>query len=496
MSKYSNIEQPNIIFIVTDALRATALGLYGNPDVRTPHLERMAEEGVIFDWAYCANPSCVPSRCAVFTGRYPHTCRSRVNFVLLHPEERTFPQELGAAGYELAHSGKNHAYPYQGPNSLHEVFDWVYEVSHSGPVAPNPDPEIQAYQRFLRKIFVDDVKHLGEPWFPAKTPFRKEICNTHLTVEGALCYLRNAKEPFFLHCSIPEPHTPYTAPEPYASMYDPEKIRLPENYRDDLTTKPTYQKITQMVQRMDTEPEHRVREALAMYYGMINFIDDEVGRLLDYLRDTGLGERTIVVFTADHGEYVGEHGMISKANQLYDSLMRVPLLIWWPGVIQSGLRFNYLMEQIDLAPTLLELCGVAIPPGTQARSFASLLLGGNYQPREAVFAESGMEGPPTTMEQARALMDSQLAYHWGGKPYSWRGRAKMIRTQRWKYCYYLDGQHELYDMIADPLELHNLAEDPGYKDLIVDFRKQLLDWCIATEDTLPVWPPEKTLKLR
>ena len=489
-------QRPNVIFILTDALRATALGLYGNPDVRTPHLERMAVEGIAFDWTYCAGPSCVPSRCALLTGRYPHTSRSRVNSVMLHPDERTFPQELGAAGYELALSGKNHAYPKQGRNSLHEVFDWVYEVSHDGPVAPTPDPELRAYQSFLRKIFVDDVKHLGEPWYPATTPFRKEICNTRLTVEGALTYLRTAREPFFLFCSIPEPHTPYTAPEPYASMYDPERIELPGNYHDDLSKKPTYQRITQVVQRMDTEPELRVRQALAMYYGMINFIDDEVGRLLDHLRDTGLDERTIVVFTTDHGEYVGEHGMISKANQLYDSLMRVPLLVWWPGVIRGNQRIDHLMEQIDLAPTLLDLCGVAIPPGTQARSFASLLLGGEYHPREAVFAESGMEGPPTTMEQARALMDAQLAYHWGGRPYSWRGRAKMFRTRRWKYCYYLDGQQELYDMEVDPLELSNLADIPKHESLINGFRRQLLDWCIATEDTLPVWPPERPLGLR
>ncbi len=107
-------ERPNVIFVLTDALRATALGLYGNPDVRTPHLEQMAEEGIIFDWVYCASPSCVPSRCALLTGRYPHTNRSRINSVLLHPEERTFPQELSADGYQIALSGKNHAYPYQG----------------------------------------------------------------------------------------------------------------------------------------------------------------------------------------------------------------------------------------------------------------------------------------------------------------------------------------------------------------------------------------------
>ncbi|NLF00480.1 MAG: sulfatase-like hydrolase/transferase [Anaerolineales bacterium] len=488
-------DRPNVIFLMTDALRATALGLYGNRDVRTPHLERMADEGCFFEWTYCPNPSCVPSRCAVLTGRYPHTCRSRVNFVLLQPEERTFPEDLRDAGYQVAHSGKNHAYPYSGRNSLNEVFDWVYEVSHTGPVAPNPDPEITAYKRFLRRVFHDDVIHLGEPWYPATTPFRKEICSTYLTVDGALSYLSSAREPFFLHCSIPEPHTPYTAPEPYASMYDPQAIELPDNFHDDLTKKPTYQQITQVVQRMDTEPEAHIREGLAMYYGMINFIDDQVGRLLDYLRTSGLAERTIVIFTTDHGEYVGEHGMISKANQLYDSLMRVPLIVWGPGHINGGQRVDHLMEQIDLAPTILELCGVPIPHGMQARSFASLLRGEEYQPREVVFAESGMEGEPTNMETALELMEKQETLGWGGRPYSWRGRVKMLRTRRWKYCYYLDGQQELYDMQEDPLEMTNLADRPEHQSMIHDFQRQLLNWCIATEDTVPVWPPVQPLRL-
>lgn len=482
-------ERPNVIFVMTDALRATALRHYGNSDVRTPNLDRLAEEGITFNWAFCPNPSCVPSRCAIMTGRYPHTNRSRVNGVLLHPEERTIPQELKAAGYQTALAGKNHAFPETGPNSVHTVFDWRYEVSHGGPVRPTTDNEMNEYKSFLRKLFVDDVKHLGEPWYPATTPFRKEVCNTYQTVEGALTYLRGAaQEPFFLWCSIPEPHTPYTAPEPYASMYDPERIQLPPNYRDDLTRKPYYQYVTQVVQRMDTEPEWHVRQGLAMYYGMISFIDDEIGRLLDYLRASGLAERTLVIFTADHGEYVGEHGMISKANQMYDSLMRVPLLAWWPGVIAPGQRSDHLIELIDLAPSILDVCGVPIPAGVQARSFANLLVGGDYEPRSAVFAESGMEGPGTTLEQARELMDRQMAYHWGGRAAGWRGRIKMIRTHRWKYCHYLDGQAELYDLEADPWEMNNLAGDPQYAELIHGFWRQLLDWEIATEDTLPIWP--------
>lgn len=483
-------DRPNVIVVMTDALRATALGLHGNPVVRTPHLERLAAEGVTFEWTYCANPSCVPSRVSFLTGRYPHTTRSRVNFVMLQDGETTFPQELTASGYQLALTGKNHAYPETGPNSVHGVFDWMYEVSHGGPLRPTPDPEIREYKKFLRGLFVDNVKHLGEPWYPAPTPFRPEVCNTYQTVEGALTYLRDAaREPFFLWCSIPEPHTPFTAPEPYATMYDPAAIELPPNYRDDLTTKPTPHLITHLAQRMDTEPEERVRQGLAMYYGMINFVDDQVGRLIRHLEETGLAERTLVIFTADHGEYVGEHGMISKSHQLYDALMRVPLICWWPGTIPGGRRVEHLMEQIDVAPTVLDLCGVPPPPGMQARSFASLLLGGDYAPREAVFAESGLEGEPTTLDEARALIDQELHYHWGGRPAGWRDRAKMIRTQRWKYVHYLSGQAELYDMEADPWEMTNLATDPAYAEVIHGFWRQLLDWEIRTEDTLPVWPP-------
>ena len=482
-------ERPNVIFVMTDALRATALGLYGNPDVRTPHLERLASEGILFDSAFCPSPSCVPARCAVLTGRYPHTNRSRVNGVLLQPGERTIGEELKAAGYQIALSGKNHAYPETGPNALHSVFDWLYEVSHGGPVRPTVDPELHAYQTFLRKLFVDDVKHLGEPWYPATTPFRPEVCNTYQTVEGALTFLEGARrEPFFLWCSIPEPHTPYTAPEPYASRYDPESIAMPANYRDDLTKKPSYQYVTQVVQLMDSEPESHVRQGLAMYYGMIDFIDDQIGRLMEYLRQTGLSERTLVIFTADHGEYVGEHGLISKANQLYDSLMRVPLILWWPGTIVAGQRCPHLIETIDLAPTILDVCGVDKPPGMQAHSFAGLLAGTDYQPHEVVFGESGLEGPGTTLAQARELMEKRMAYHWGGRAAGWRGRIKMVRDHRWKYCYYLDGQAELYDLEADPGELTNLADDPAYREVSYGFQRKLLDWEIATEDTVPIWP--------
>ena len=340
----SSIERPNVIFLMTDALRATALGLYGNPDVRTPHLERMADEGQLFEWTYCPNPSCVPSRCAVLTGRYPHTCRSRVNFVLLQPDERTFPEEMREGGLRAGPLGQEPRLPVRRSQLAARglrlgVRGQPHRTGGTQPRTRRSSPTSASCARCS--------------WTTSSTR-RALVPGDDAFPPGDLQYLPDGGGSAQLPAGPPKNHSSCTARFPSRTRPTPRPNRtpacttrrrssLPGNYHDDLTEKPSYQQVTQVVQRMDTEPGG------ARASGPGHVLRHDPLHRRPGGATPGLPPRRPAwpsgrwsYSRADHGEYVGEHGMISKANQLYDSLMRVPLIVWWPGAIEGGRRVDYL----------------------------------------------------------------------------------------------------------------------------------------------------------
>jgi arylsulfatase A-like enzyme len=241
---------------------------------------------------------------------------------------------------------------------------------------------------------------------------------------------------------------------------------------------------------MEDDAIEDVRGLMSVYYGMVRFVDDALGQILDALDRLGLRENTIVVFCADHGDFMGEHRMQCKGGVFYDCLTRVPLIIAWPGHIPAGQRDGSMVNLVDIVPTLLQLQGMEIPRSMHGQGLPAVT---GAPPRDVTFSEYGAGGPPFTLADLaefpkpygrRALMRSL----------QWReaeGQRKMARTRAWKYVHDpMGGLDELYDLVNDPWELQNVAADPAYHDVIAAMRLHMLDWSIQTEDAHPVPLPD------
>jgi arylsulfatase A-like enzyme len=475
-----SISQPNVIVIMVDEQKANSLPLYGNPIVRTPNLQRLAEEGVLFDQAYATCPLCVPARVSLMTGRYPHTTGSRTNAFYLQPGERHLVQIFRERGYRTGLSGKNHCFL---PADLRS-FDYLWEASHNGPRVP-PNPEAAAAARWIRDSGVG-----RRAWGAARNPHPPKALVTALITDQAIEFVeRYREEPFFLWYSIADPHTPLQTASPYAEMYRPQDVSLPPQLEGEIEHKPPAQQIDYRALAGDRVSEEIMRRAIATYYGMNTYIDDQVGRFVRRLAELGLREETIVIYLSDHGDYMGEHGMIRKSKALYDCLCRVPLILYWPGGVAPGGRHDAFLCIEDILPTLMDLLGWPIPPGVQGVSFAPLLRGGDYAPREAIYGEAGLEGRPYALEECSAFPEGPLTPDFTPRnKLGGRGRCRSVRTRRFKLVHYLGQPYgELYDLQKDPWELHNLYGQDEYRDLVAELRAMLLDWTIESEDCLP--PP-------
>lgn len=488
------MKKPNILLIQTDQQTAETLGLYGNPIVKTPHLEQLAKNGVLFENTFCNYPACSPSRSSMMTGRYTSTIRCHANHMHINPEEVTLPGVLKEQGYQTALVGKNHAfmngkkkngYAQSGAQRdvLHEVFDYVREGSHGHMVdGYRDDPEVKMAHRWAAENCFQ--KPLGYGVNPA--PYQK--CGSQLLGDTAIDYLekaRNEEQPFFMWLSFPDPHTPYQAPEPYASLYHPDDIPLAP--KDDLQGKPERQKVAHIMDAMDKVDDDLMRKVKAIHYGMINFIDDNIGRVMETLNRLGLAEDTIVVFTSDHGDSMGAHGLIQKHNAFYDSFTHVPFIVSWPGRI-SPQSSEHLVELVDLMPTLLELSGSPIPRGVQGRSIAKCLLGEEYDAREFVVIESGEAGEPMQLSEITVRPSDpfdESCFVWCAYHEAWLGKGKSIRTHEWKLNVYANGDGELYDLQHDPDELVNLFGKQEYEAITANLERKLLHWCMEKEDVTP-----------
>lgn len=505
---------PNVLFIMTDQQKAATLGCYGSAVARTPVIDGLAADGVLVEQAICNYPACTPARAAVHTGRYPHTTGVRANHIHLPGHELTLPQMLRQAGYETALIGKNHVFADGRPISQFrvgalalrawprsfvdlaayadalrvegvlenhlDVFDVAAGADHFAPYAAGYDAErgFALQPRLWRN-------HAGA----AVSPFPVERSTSFYLADRAVEFVQqrsDADGPWFLWLSFPDPHNPYVAYQPYASMFDPADVDIPPV--DTLDGKPERQRIASRMCGMHNADEHDVRCAVAVQHAQVSAVDVAVGRVLAAVDEAGGRQSTVVVFTTDHGGYVGDHGAWHKAPAFYDCLIRIPLIVSWPGTLAPAQVTDGFVEQVDLMPTLLEFTGTAAPPGVQGRSMAAALEGTGAARAEA-FAEVGEAGTPVTWDDLPFLPSDPLDpryFPWDGFQEAWVGQGKMLRTGRWKYAWYTNGDEELYNLEADPDELHNLAADGSEEALRTGFRDRLLRWAVETEDQLPV----------
>lgn len=441
---------PNIILFLTDQLRRDALGCYGNEICQTPHLDALANEGVQFDQAYTTSPVCSPARASLMSGLYPHNHGVMLNTHIgpawsrgLSTDVPTFSRLLKDAGYVLDYAGKWHVHQDIGP----EEFGFDRHVVGGGRGEIVPGSELT-------------VEFPGSSFPVAGTSaLPKEEYKTWKVTDDGIGMLREragGDEPFFLRIDATAPHFANIVPEPYASMYDPETIPPWPNFDESFEGKPAAHLRKHQEWHLEDKDWCWWQKVIAKYYGDVSLIDTCVGRVLEAIREAGIEDNTIFIFSTDHGDSTGSHKHFEKAGTMYDEVFRIPLLVKMPGGA-SG-KVSQFVRLMDLMPTFVEWGGGEIPESIDSRSLVPLLEGDSPDDwPDSVYCESHGEV-------------------WG---YS---SMRMVRTDKWKYVYTPHDVDELYDLEADPGEMMNRIDDENYADVLVEMKGRLIGWNDATGD--------------
>ena len=480
--------RPNILFIMTDQQRFDCVGANGNEVIQTPNLDRLAQMSANFSSCFVQAPVCTPSRQTFFTGRYPHSHRNRVNYTPMDPSETLMQSYLQDAGYATGVIGKLHYWPPTRDFALSTGFDRGL-VHDAGPV--NEYSDYVSWLEETSSFTADNFRECAPPG-PGRNPFTSripdELHETTWCGEQSRILLREmatGDQPFFLFSSYWKPHAPFEVPEPWASMYDDVDFDLPR------TRSPEHiESLPLPVQRLalrSDPPDHSIDDETLMwryrsYYAAVSHLDREVGLTLDLLDELGLAQNTIVIFCSDHGDQLLEHGIHGK-NAFYEGSIHVPMMIRQPGVITPG-TYTDLIETTDLLPTLFDLAHLSTPVKAQGRSLAGLIsaIDSPYEPRQHVFCENII---PEVITNRTFDMDYAPGRGVGGIRHP---DAKMVRTNRWKYSYYVGHGDELYDIIDDSGETRNLAADSDHQPIVRQLRDALLEWLITADETDQIAP--------
>ena len=335
----------NLIIITPDQLRADYLGCYGNMSVRTPHIDALAQEGVLFENCYCASPLCAPSRISFATSTYVSEHGHRQYWSEISPDVPNLVSSLKAVGYRTGMFGKNHLFTYDRLGELWDELDEICLGNYDG----HPD-----YKHSFSS-FTMDPDH----------PFN---ISARLTDE-LIDFVESSKHPFFVWINYQDPHPAFTCPPPYDRMFDPDEVKLPQSFDGAGAEKrPVRNRVWEKHSEMDICSEADMRKAIAHYMGQIAYLDDCVGKILRALEENGLAENTVVLFFSDHGELLGDYHITHKNPTFYDCLTKIPVIMRIPELDYSGEKFTGLTEQVDLAPTLLDLLDVPIPPTMVGKS--------------------------------------------------------------------------------------------------------------------------------
>ena len=447
---------PNILWICTDQQRYDTIGALNNARVHTPNIDKLVESGVAFERAFCQSPICTPSRGSFLTGMYPSTIHGCFNGNEFWDEAAPLVTALLAdAGYDCALAGKLHLAGTRGriePRPRHDgyrVFDW----SH--------DPEDQWEEGHAYADWIAEQGHnLGEL---RKKPheFPPELHQTTWCSDRAIDFIEadHDGKPWLMSVNIFDPHEPFDPPQPYLDRFDVDSMSGPLFRESDLEAQAKLAAID--FQTPCRRPEDfNAKWIQAAYYAMIELIDDNVGRMLEALERTGQRENTIVIFMSDHGEMLGDHGLLQKGCRFYEGLVRVPLIMSWPGQFLGGVRRDALVELMDIAPTLLELTGQPVPDQMQGRSLSSLLTDADAADTHRDFVRC---------EYYNAINATHNAPFTGTY-------ATMLRDDRYKLIvYHGHGLGELFDLESDPGEFDNLWDDPAQQSTKMRLMQQSFD---------------------
>lgn len=439
---------PNILFIMADQHRQDCLGAYGNRDIRTPHLDALARDGVVYDNHFCAAPVCTPSRYSTLTGLYPHQHLGWSNRSTVLPGLATYPELLKRAGYKTKAVGKMHLTPTYQDVGFAEME--LAEQNGDGRFEDDYHRYLRDAGRIDRVDLLDQVdeyrRQAGEPYWSSRGAMVSDLPEEHHSTAWigrkgleAVDGWSEGEGGNLLFLSFIKPHHPFDPPVPWSAMYDPDRLApLPgwtgECLPRDLRMHPGFFPHESLTER-------QLQVCMAYYYAAISHIDHYVGAVIERLRSKGLYDNTLIVYTSDHGEYLGFHHLLLKQNYMYDPLVKVPLIVKYPGSAGAGTRNADLSSNIDIAVTLTAAAGVR--PGPEMRG-ADLAAPPPAGAREYVFAENA------------------------------RGQQYMVRSRDYKLLLCRDDARSLFfDLKHDPLEMNDLYGDPQYRGLIDEHRAAL-----------------------
>ena len=481
----------NVLFIMTDQQYGGCVGYADHPYVKTPNLDSLAREGVVFDNAYCAHPVCTASRCSILTGTWPHTHNVHLN--VGSPEKDASKglqcdavmteSVLHRHGYVTKHRGKWHCGDqkrhacYQAEDGFRYLGEYGrYLRSALSPEeldAPPGEAELHGYPLYMTPEAVSARKRMHEnKWVPVqditligRTAIPSEYMDDTWVTDQAIDLLEKYKDqPFMITCSVHPPHAYWVAPEPYYSMYDPKDIELPPNQ-----THPPICKDTMSFRLFESLGTEGVKEFLRCYFAQVTHVDMNIGRLVGKLKEIGQYENTLIVFTSDHGDMNGAHQMVGKCvgPLHYKETNRVPLLMVCPKLLPKGRRVRTAANGVDLMPTILDYLDLPVPQNVQGESLRPYIEG-----REDLDRAGFCEGTHPRVQQV----------------------IRTIRTHEWRYtfCYQKRGGDEerfppvfppeLFQVSEDPGEERDLGSHPKYREVVRRLDRRLRDYLSSTDD--------------
>ncbi len=450
-------EYPNIVLITGDHLRWDHVAANGNDAIITPQMDRLVREGATFRSHFTVGVACAPNRASLMTGRYPHAHGVISNGIKMPQGEVTLTHILRNKGYYTGQMGKLHFWPHKDRDhrEAHPPYGF-----HQMRLSDEPGPYDDAYGRWLWAQG-KEVREKARVNMPGERPsfehyvFEGDDSTTHASwvatetitfIEDTLA--RHPRRPFFVHAGFYAPHPPLNPPasalEPYLGRALPPRRFAP----DEVSHLPT--RLARTMTALLETPEDSWDSYRRHFYAMVTHLDHNIGRILDTVEQAGISERTLFVITSDHGDYLGDHNLVSKSSRPYDGALRIPLIFRGPGV-PGNIAIDELVEIVDVMPTLLEMLGIPFPKGNQGTSL--------------VPAMAGNPGKDLIYMQAT--------------------NNRMIRTKAAKYWVDENGQEVLFDYSSDPHELRNVAQSDSHADMLDEMRVMLLKKVISARDPLP-----------
>lgn len=462
--------RPNLLLFMTDQQRVDSIGAFGSAAARTPHLDALAARGVRFTNAFSQHSACSQSRIAMMTGWYPHVAGHRTLDSLLQPWEPNVLRTLRTAGYFVAQAGVRGDTFASGVTG--ETLDWF------GFTVP---PSLAALGAAHADVY-EEGHRLHDAFLIGKLDGPDHFGPDDAAIRTAIDLLEHGlPEPFVLVIDLFAPHPPFAVEDPWYSLVDRADVPAPV---PPMPGKPGFMAEIRRRAGLDRLEPADWAEIGGTYLGMVAKVDDQFGQVQSALDRAGVAERTVTVFHTDHGEYLGDFGLVEKWPSGLDAcLLQNPLMVAGPGVVEGAVCDSF-VEMLDLPATLCELADTALDHVQFGRSILPVLEDPSRTHRERVFSEGGFRID-------EAPQNEQADFH----PYTLKsslqqerpdlvGRAVCVRTPAWTYVHRLYEGDELYDRVADPRETTNLIGDPAHTDVAHGLRDEILDWLVATSDVI------------